>query len=223
MLLEKENIENRASKFYKKISFMQSRIFQGVLIAIILNNLLFMFIMSSTMEEHHFELMNMTHLGFKLNAIVCELAIAYILFYLLRGDERKFNSLEQNGILLNTTIDKNASGEIWPARTRSLRIQSYYICEDETRLVFYQVKSLNINRISETLFPGSLEEILKKEKSINVLVNPSKYNEYFIMMDEIGMLPENKDKAIYGKSNLTKILLLVLSVEYVVWIFCFFI
>ncbi len=223
MFLEKEKIENRASKFYKRISLIQSRIFQGVLIAIILNNLLFMCIMFFTIEEHRFELMNMTHLGFKLTAIASELIIIFILFHLLRGDERKFNRLVQNGILLKTTIDKNVSGEIWPARTRSFRIQSYYICEDEVRLVFYQVKNLNISRISETLFPGSLEEILKKEEYINVLVNPFKENEYFIMMDEIEILSEDKNKAIYGNPNLSKTLLMVLAVEYIVWIFCFFI
>lgn len=223
MFLEKEKIENGASKFYKKISLFQSRIFQGVLIAIILNNLLFMCIMFFTVEEHRFELMNMTHLDFKLIVIASELIITFILFQLFRGDERKFNKLVQNGVLLKTTIDKNVSGEIWLGRTRALRIQSYYICEDETHLVFYQTKHLNINRILETWFPGSLEKMLKKEEYINVLVNPFKYDQYLIMIDEIGILPENKDKAIYGNQNLSKILITMLITEYIVWIFCFYI
>lgn len=219
MFFENQELENKAIKYYRKISLEESRVFQGILVATILSNV-FIGIMAWIMKEKQLEMLEMTHIHVKIAAIICEVVVIFIIFSLSKKDEYKFNKLVRNGIVLKATIDVTRSGTVLLGGNNGLRIYSYYESDNNEKLIFDQIKRLNIDRTFSPLIYGAAEEILNKEGYVNVLVNPKKCSEYYIMFDEIGITSEKKE-AVYGKKYLTRIFYIIIVVEFVIWILCF--
>lgn len=226
MLLEKkdffenEMVENKATKFYKKISLAESRVFQGILVAAILSNV-FIGIMSWIIKGKQIEMLEMTHMPVKIIAIICELAIIFVILSLSRIDDYKFNKLVENGIVLRATIDISQSGTVLLGGNNGLRIHCYYELGNGEKLIFDQIKRLNIKRTFSPLVCGCAEEILNEEGCVNVLVNPTKCREYYIMFDEIGIASEKKNEAIYGEKYITKMFCIIILLEFAIWLLIF--
>lgn len=215
MFLEKEKIENKASEFYHKISLLESGAVKRTSFVLILGNMVIMtgIIIAIKTGQANADKLSMLY---NLIPIGCEL----ICIVLERNDERKFNKLVRSGIVLKTTIDHKQSRAAISGFYEGLLIYSYYICEDGTRLGFAQMKHHYANRkiLDIPRFLFVLEKMLKKEEYVNVLVNPIDRNDYYILVSEVGVSPEDKYKVHYANRTVNKILLLILLIEYIVWV-----
>ncbi len=213
MLLENEKIKNKASNYYRKITLLESRTFQCVAFGVVL---LHAAVMSGLVDTIGISL------GFEnaltdFIAIACEGTLLYLVLVVARVDEYRFNKLVRDGIVLKTEINHRLSRKTFSSNDTALQIFSFYLCEDGEKLTFSQTKSLNIMRQLDIF----IEKKLEQERYINVLVNPVKCSEYYIIVHEVGVKPEKKYEVPYGNKIVSIILLLLVVLEYLVWMFLF--
>lgn len=230
MFSEKERLENKASGLYREITLPESGSVKRLSLIFIFLNLAVFFAIPIIIRADQLNIGKYPIL-YKSIPIGCEL----IYIVLERSDERKFNKLVKNGIILKTTIDHNQSRAMITGFCNGLLIHSHYICENGTRLDFMQMKNYHVNsRLLDIPRPPFLfEKKLKKEQYVNVLVNPVEYNtlyvntrgnptsEYYILVSEIGMEPDKKTNVHYSNKTVNTILLFILLTEYLIWIICY--
>lgn len=218
MFLEKEKIENKASKFYHKISLLESGAVKRTSLLFILCN---MAIIAGAIFGRITGQMNADRSSvlYHLIPIGCDI----ICIFLERSDERKFNKLVESGIVLKTTINHKESWATTSNTYDALLIRSYYTCEDGTILGFVQRKHRysNMKILEFPTWLPALEKILKNEEYVNVLINPIDRDDYYILASEVGVPLEDKYKAHYANKTVNKIFLLVLLMEFVAWVIWF--
>ena len=207
MFLEKE--ENKAINVYHKITFMESGAVMRIQQLLILCNLLLLilFVRDKMMTENSITIRSKFFLiGFEIIVII-----------LFRIDDFNFNKLLKNGVVLKTIIEQKYSRVQLGASRYRLFIHSYYVCDDETRLVFVQSKEYYVNKKFFD-FTGLYSAMIKKLESetyINVIVNSQKCSKYYMMISEIGVPETEKYDVPYAKKKVNIILTILLVLEYI--------
>ena len=213
MLLEKEKINNKASKYYRKITLLESRIFQYIIGGVVFLHVAVIVACAYNAEK----VFGFDNLQIGFIAIACEGNLLYFIVRVSRADEYRFNRLVRDGIVLRATINHQLSRVRFFGDDTSIQIFSYYICEDGEKITFAQTSKLDV------IAPLNIfiEKKLEKESHINVLVNPIRCSEYYIVNREIGVKREKKYEVIYGNKTVSIILLFLLLLEYIIWILYF--
>lgn len=206
----------RASMVYRRIKLLESVTFQYVMRFFVLYNIIMIIIIKTIQPENE----SIFLLKDKLYILIGEIILASSIVGLLGKSEWKFNRLLKNGIALKTTIVQNLSWVVKGGNNPALRIYSYYICKEGTKLVFEQVKVHHpYNKIFYINTTYGLEKKLRKEEYITVIVNPEKCNEYEILIDEIGVEAEDKKEVLYAKKSGNIVFLILLILEYIMFVF----
>lgn len=142
MTLENEKKNNKAAKYYREITLLESRTFQNVAFGVILLHAAAIIALVDTIGvEFGFE-----NAFTDLLVMAFEGALLYLILRVARIDEYRFNKLVRNGIVLNTEINHRLSRKRFLGNDTALQIFSFYICGDGDKLTFNQTKSLNIVR-----------------------------------------------------------------------------
>lgn len=213
MTLENEKINNKAVKYYREITLLESRTFQNVAFGVILLHGVAIFAFVDTLGiEYGFE-----NTFTDLIVMAFDGILLYLILRIARIDEYRFNKLVRNGIVLETEINQRLSRKTFSSDDTALQIFSFYICEDGDKITFNQTKSLNIVRQLDFF----IEKKLEQESHIHVLVNPEKCSEYYTMVYEIGIEPEKKYEVPYGSKAVSIFFLFLMAIEYLILILMF--